>query len=330
MATARPARILGLGTFVPERVLTNEDLAKMVDTSDAWIVERTGIRERRVSPPETRNSTLAMEAARRALADARLDARAVDLVALGTATPDMFFPSTACLVSQAIGAAGAGAFDLSAACSGFLYALAIAAQFVENGRARNALAVGSEVLSKITDYTDRGSCILFGDGAGAAVVGAGEEGPAIRDVLLRAGDADRWDALCLPAGGTAMPASEETVRARKHYIQLKGREVFKLAVGRMIEVLEETFARNGLAPGGVDLLVPHQMNRRIIEATSDRIGIPMDRVMVNIERYGNTSSASIPLALDEARRMGRLKPGDTVVLVTFGGGFTWATAVLDW
>lgn len=327
---AKDVRFMGLGTVVPERVLTNEDLAKLVDTSDAWITERTGIKERRILPAEGKNSDLAVEAARRALSDARLSATDLGLIALGTATPDMPFPSTACLVAGRLGAGTVPAFDLTAACSGFVYAATVVSQFVATGRIRCGMAIGSEVLSKITDMQDRGSCILFGDAAGAVVLGTEGDGPRIVDSQLRAGDSDRWDTLCLPAGGSAMPATEETVRGRKHFIQLKGREVFKLALTRMLEVLDETLKANKLTVDDIDLLIPHQMNRRIIEACADRLGLPMERIMVNIEKYGNTSAASIPLAMDEARRAGRVRKGDTVVLVTFGGGFTWGTMVLEW
>ncbi len=327
---SKTVRLMGLGTVVPERALTNEELSKIVDTSDAWITERTGIKERRIMSPEGRNSDLAVEAARLALADAKVAPADLGLIAVGTATPDMPFPATACFVAGKLGAGTVPAFDLTAACSGFVYAATVVQQFVVSGKCRYGMAIGSEVLSRITDMNDRGSCILFGDGAGAAVLGTEGNGPEILDTILHAGDSDRWDTLCLPAGGSAMPASEATVRERKHFIQLKGREVFKLALTRMLEVLDETLRKNGLTVDTVDLLIPHQMNRRIIEACSDRLGIPMERIMVNIEKYGNTSAASIPLAMDEARRTGRLKKGNTVVLVTFGGGFTWGTMVLKW
>jgi 3-oxoacyl-[acyl-carrier-protein] synthase-3 len=329
VADGRPVFLRGIGSDLPSRVLTNRELEKIVDTSDEWIFTRTGIRERRILDQPEATSDMALRASRRALEDAGLGADGLDLVVVGTTTPDVMFPSTGCLLAQKLKAGDIPAFDLQAACSGFLYAFSVGVQFVASGTARNVLVVGAETLSRVTDYRERGTCILFGDGAGAAVLSCEGDGHRVLDTHLRA-NADQSDALCLLGGGSRHPFSEEVLQKRLHYVQMKGREVFKLAILRMIEVLEETFKRNGLSVQDVALMVPHQMNRRIMEVVCERIGLSMERVMVNIDRCGNTSSASVPIALDEAYRTGRIRRGDLVVLVVFGGGFTWGTAVVRW
>jgi 3-oxoacyl-[acyl-carrier-protein] synthase-3 len=319
--------IVGVGSAVPDREMTNQDLEHMVETSDAWIVERTGIRTRRIAEDGTTTATLATLASRRALEDAGLEASEVDLIVVGTATPDMYFPSTACHVQAALGASSAAAFDLSAACSGFLYGLNVAAGLIRNGSHDTALVIGAETLSKILDFEDRATCVLFGDGAGAAVVRRVESGTGILASRLRS-DGRFGDMLMLPGGGSLNPTSHETVDRRMHYIKMNGNSVFKSAVRSMSEAVEQGIADAGLTSDDIDLFIPHQANLRIIEAIAKRIGIPMSRVFVNVEKYGNTSAASIPIAIDEARAAGRLKPGDTIAAVAFGAGFTWGATVL--
>jgi 3-oxoacyl-[acyl-carrier-protein] synthase-3 len=335
------AILAGLGSVVPERILTNQDLEAMVDTSDAWIVERTGIKERRLAAPGEATSDLAVEAARRALADARLAPDDVDLIMVATATPDMLFPSTACLVQEALGIRRAAAFDLSAACSGFIYGLALAEGVIASGQSKTALVIGAETLSRITDYRDRSTCVLFGDGAGAAVVrrpkpgqppGPGQTRPpetGLLSVFLGA-DGSAANILSLPAGGSRLPASLETVTGGLHYIHMDGPEVFKFAVRAMVRAVRECLRAASLTLAEVDLLVPHQANARIVDTAVRLLRIPRHKVFHTIESYGNMSSASIPVSLDAARRQGRLRPGDTVVLVAFGAGMTYAGAALRW
>lgn len=341
------AILAGLGSVVPERILTNQDLEAMVDTSDAWIVERTGIRERRLVAPGEATSDLAVEAARRALADARLTPDDIDLVMVATATPDTLFPSTACLVQKALGIRRAAAFDLSAACSGFIYGLALAEGVIASGQSKTVLVIGAETLSRITDYRDRATCVLFGDGAGAAVVrrpgpgqtpgtsqplGPGQTRPAetgLLSVFLGA-DGSAADILSLPAGGSRRPASLETVTGGLHYIHMDGREVFKFAVRAMVRAVRECLRAASLTLAEIDLLVPHQANARIVDTAVRLLRIPRHKVFHTIESYGNMSSASIPVSLDAARRQGRLRPGDTVVLVAFGAGMTYAGAAIRW
>ncbi len=326
---ARPVGILGTGSFAPERVLTNVELAEMVDTSDEWITSRTGIKSRHIADEKTATSDLAAEAGRRALADAGVTADEVDLIILATATPDMLFPATACLVQSALGLKNACGFDVSAACSGFVYSLSLANSLVGGGTYENVLVIGAETLSKITDWTDRNTCVLFGDGAGAAVVGVVPEGRGILSVLLGSdGSLSNW--LNMPGGGSRAPISQEVLDQRLHYIKMAGNSVFKYAVKEMGAAALAALDRAGVTGDALDLLVPHQANLRIIEAVADRIGVPMSKVFINIDRYGNTSAASVPIALDEARRNGRLKEGDLVEIVVFGGGFTWGAAVLRW
>ena len=321
--------IWGTGSAVPERVLTNFDLERMVETSDEWIRTRTGIRERRICDEATATSDLAVEAARRAMEAAGVGPDEVDLVVVATVTPDMAFPSTANLVQDRLGLKGAAAFDLAAACSGFLYAMDVAASAVHAGRARRALVIGAECLSKITDYTDRSTCVLFGDGAGAVVLGPVREGYGILASQLGS-DGSLGHLLYLPAGGSRRPASERTVAERLHYIKMSGNEVFKIAVRTMGDAAEAVLRQAGLGVEQVRYLIPHQANIRIIEAAARRLGMPEERVVVNIDRYGNTSSASIGLALDETVRAGRVADGDVLLMVAFGGGLTWAATVLRW
>ena len=325
------AAILGLGSHAPSGVVTNADLERIVDTSDAWIVERSGIRERRRAAPQEATSDLALPAIRAALADAGCRPEEVEAIYVGTATPDTPFPATACVLQAALGCIGGAAFDLTAACSGFLYSLAMAHDSVASGRYRRVLCVGAETLSRITNYTDRGTCILFGDAAGAALVGPPDAPGAHRILHTRLyADGRQIALLNQPAGGSRRPPSRETVDANEHTIHMEGREVFKFAVRAIPDAIEQVLKDTGLKGGDIRWLVPHQMNARIMQAAGERMGIPMDRVMSNIERYGNTSSASIPLVLDEYRKAGKVAKGDLLLMVTLGGGFTWATALVEW
>lgn len=328
--TRRYATIAGVGSCVPDRVITNADLEKMVDTTDEWIRTRTGIRERRVVAGDQATSDLAVEAARRALAEARLDPADLDLIIVATVTPDMPFPATACIVQNRLGATRAAALDLETACSGFVYGLATGAQFIESGLYNNVLVIGAETLSKIVDWTDRRTCVLLGDGAGAAVLQPAAEPDQGLLAFHLGADGGGADLLKQPAGGSRMPASEETVRSGLHYVYMNGREVFKFAVKVMGEAAQAALDKCGLSFADVDYYIPHQANYRIIESSARRFGLPMERVFVNIDRYGNTSSASIPVALDEALTEGRIRPGDLVLLVAFGGGLTWGAAVCRW
>lgn len=321
--------IIGIGSHVPEGTLTNLDLEQMVDTSDDWILERTGIRKRHKADAQTATSDLAAQAALNALEDVGMVAADIDMIILGTATPDMFFPSTACLVQKEIGATNAAAFDVSAACSGFLYGLSIAEDFVNAGKCERVLVIGAETLTKIVDWTDRTTCVLFGDGAGAAVVGKIGEGRGIISSLL-ASDGTMGELLKLPAGGSRMPPSEETVRSGLHYVKMEGNKLFKAAVKAMASAAVEVLADAGYSGDDLDLLVTHQANMRIIDATARRIHVPKEKVFSNVDMYGNTSAASIPIALTEARQKGVLKEGMLVELVSFGGGLTWAGVLLRW
>jgi len=325
----RRAAIWGVGGYVPPRVLTNHDLAALVDTSDEWIVERTGIHTRRVADPEVATSDLALPAAREALQAARVAAEELDLVICATTLPDMMLPATACLLQDRLGARRAGAFDLMAACSGFVYGLVLGSQMVAAGAARYVLVVGAEVLSKIVDWTDRTLCVLVGDGAGAVVLGPATGEGGVHAVVVGA-DGSAGEILKMPAGGTRMPASAETVAQRLHYVRMDGRALFKLAVQVVPEAVLEVTRRAGWSLEEVDWIVPHQANRRILEAAARALRLPVERFVCNIDRYGNTSSASVPLALWEASRDGRIQPGHHVVLVAFGGGFTWAAAAVTW
>ena len=326
----RRARIASLATYVPPRLLTNADLEKLVDTTDEWILQRTGIRERHIVDPGVATSDLAKEAALEAIRRAGLQPADIELIIVGTTTPDTIFPCTACVLQHRIGAAGAWGFDLLAACSGFVYALTTASRLIVSGAQKNALVVGADVMSSIIDYTDRATCVLFGDGAGAVVLTAEEgEGPGIVDFVNEI-DGSGGAALQMPPGGSRMPASRETVDRRLHYVKQDGQAVFKFAVRKMEDVCRRVLARNGLGPGDVDLFVSHQANRRIITSTADKLGLDPARVVINIERYGNTTAATIPLALDDALADGRLKPGDTVLLASVGAGFTAGAVLVRW
>lgn len=325
----RSVGIIGTGKYVPERVLTNSDMEKMVETSDEWIVSRTGIKERRIAAEHEATSDLAFHAAEQALKAAGITAEQLDLIVVTTVTPDTTFPSTACLVQERLGAKRAAAFDLSAACSGFVYGLANASNFIAMGIYKYALVIGAECLSRITDYTDRNTCILFGDGAGAAVLGPVPEGRGFKSFVLGA-DGGGGELLKLEAGGSRMPASSETVQNKRHYIYMNGREVFKFAVRIMGSAAEEALAKAGKTKEDIDLLVPHQANTRIIHAAIERLNLSEEKCMINLPRYANTSAASIPLALAEAVEEGRVREGDTILLVGFGGGLTWSASVIEW
>ncbi len=319
----------GLGSYVPSRVLTNADFEKMLDTSDTWIRERTGIRERHIAGDGDTTSGMGKEASLRALAEAGLPPTELDLIVAATATPDRLLPSTACDIQALIGAKNAVAFDVGAACPGWIYGLVVAESMLAAGQARRALVIGTERLSAITDYTDRSTAVLFGDAAGAVVLAAGDGRRGILSSYLKS-DGTLAELLHRPGGGAVHPPSEELLKDHSYYLKMAGREVFKAAVRSMGDAAQRALEKAGLAGDAVDLLVPHQANIRIIEATASHVNIPMDRVFVNVDRYGNTSSASIPLALDEARTSGRLQPGMVVLLVTFGAGFTWGAVVLRW
>jgi len=331
---ARPGRramIAGTGSYVPQRVMTNTDMEKMVDTTDQWIVERTGIRARHIANAEETTSYMAAQAAQKAMESAGVTAGQIDLIILATITPDMVFPNTACLVQAHIGAKNAVCFDLEAACSGFLYSLDVARQFVASGKYDTVLVIGAEKLSSITDWKDRTTCVLFGDAAGAAIVRpCGEkDGHGLVHSVLRS-DGTLAELLKLPAGGSRQPATEETVRQGLHYMKMDGREVFKHAVTCMISAAKQTLEETGLSIEDIKLIIPHQANMRIISAISDRLGGQESQYFVNLERFGNTSAASVIVALDEAVRGGRLQKGDFVLLVAFGGGFVWGASLLEW
>jgi 3-oxoacyl-[acyl-carrier-protein] synthase III len=325
----RGATMTGTGMYVPDRVLTNRDLEHMVETSDEWILERTGIRERRIAAPDQASSDLAVIAARRALESAGITPKDVDQIVLATTTPDRFLPSCACTLQAKLGATNAAAYDVFAACTGFVYGLGIARGMIGTGQADTVLVVGVETLSRIVDYTDRNTCVLFGDGAGAAVLQPCAPGEGILAISMGS-DGALGDVLEVPAGGSGLPASAETVQARGHFIKMRGRELFKIAVRAMEDSVRQTLDATGLTVDDIDMLVPHQANQRIIDAVLDRLGLPRERAIGNIERYGNTSSASIPISLDEVVREGRLEPGDNVSLVAFGGGATWGATLMKW
>lgn len=322
------ARILGTGSYVPERVLTNADLERMVATSDAWIMERTGIRERRLAAPGEACSDLAVQAAERALEAAGVAAADLDLILLATCTGDYPVPSTACLVQHRLGAARAAACDIGAACCGFLYGLGVGDAYVRTGT-RHVLVIGAEVMSAVTDWTDRNTCVLFGDGAGAAVLGPSEGDRGILSSHLHS-DGGLWDLIAVPGGGSRMPPSEKMVAERQQYIKMRGNETFKVAVKTLEDSVREALTANHLTVDDLDLLVPHQANMRIIKAVASRLGLPLEKVMLNLERYGNTSAASIPLALDEAVKAGRITEGSLVLMEAFGAGLTWASTVVRW
>jgi 3-oxoacyl-[acyl-carrier-protein] synthase-3 len=315
--------------YVPKQILTNDDLAQRVETSDEWIRTRTGIARRRIAGPGESSSTMAIEAARAALQVADADPREIDLIIVGTTTPDYLFPSTACLVQNALGASRAGAFDLSAGCSGFVYALAMGHQAIASGEHRLVLVIGVDTLSRVVDWQDRNTCVLFGDGAGAVLLRA-SEGPAGVLATLLGADGSGSGLLIIPAGGSALPASQETVEKRLHTIQMNGQEVFRFATHIVEQATEQVVKKAGLKLEDIALIIPHQANLRIIQTAAKRLKLPLERFVVNLEEYGNTSAASVPIALCEAIRDGRLAPGQNIVLLGFGAGLTWAAVALRW
>lgn len=325
----RPVHIVGTGSFLPDRVLTNADLEKMVDTTDDWIVTRSGIRERRIAPPDMCTSDMGAAAARRALDQAGIRAEEVDLIICATLTPDMPFPATACLIQQKIGAKRVAAFDMEAACSGFLYGLEIGQQFITSGTYDTVLVVGAEKLSTIVDWHDRSTCVLFGDGAGAAILRSRGTEHGILTTCMGA-DGAQAEILLMPGGGARNPASRETVNAGLHYLKMSGKEVYKQAIMAMQTAAAEALRKCNLTINDIKCVIPHQANLRIIHAIAERLGAPMEKVYVNLHRYGNVSAASVAIALDEAAREGRFQRGDLILLVVFGSGLTWAACVIQW
>ena len=323
------AVITGWGMYAPARVMTNQDLEKIVDTSDQWITERTGIKERRIAADGEGTASMSVRAGRIALERARLRPQDVELIVVGTCSPDYLFPATACLVQNELGATRAGAFDVEAACTSFVSALAIANGMIASGAVKNALVIGAETLSRLLDWTDRTTCVVFGDGAGAVVVEASNASVGIESTILHS-DGSKGELLYVPAGATRFPASKDTVEKGQHFIRMQGGEVFKLAVRWMAEAAEEAIRDAGITLEDIDLVIPHQANARIIDGVAKRLRVPPEKVFVNIQRYGNTSAASIPIAIAEAAQSGRLRRGDKVLLVAFGGGFTWGASVLEW
>ena len=326
-----PNRISGTGSYLPARIWTNDDLATRMETSDEWIVARTGIRQRHIADDKESTSDLALPASLKAIEAAGLAPGDIDLIIVATTTPDTIFPSTACMLQDKIGARRAWGFDLGAACSGFTYALTTAAQLIASGAHEHVLVVGADVMSSIIDYTDRTTCVLFGDGAGAAVLSAAspEGGGAILDFAHEI-DGSGGPALCMPAGGSKMPATHETVDKRLHYVHQEGQTVFRFAVRKTEELCRRLLAKNGLQPSDIDLFVSHQANRRIIQSAAEKLGLDPSRVVINIEKYGNTTAATIPLALNDAVTDGRLKRGHLVMLTSVGAGFTAGTVLLRW
>jgi len=323
------AKITALGTYVPPRVLTNADLEKMVETSDEWIMSRTGIRERHIVDKGMATSDLAVEAARSALTERGIDPSDIEAIVVATVTPDMLFPSTACLVQHKLGMKGVWGFDLSAACSAFVYALQTGAQFVATGAHKKVLVIGADVMTSILDFTDRATCILFGDGAGAVILEPSEDDAGIIDFVHEV-DGSGGCSLYMPGGGSLHPATHETVDQKMHYVHQDGQAVFKFAVRKMADVCEKLLARNGVTASDIDCFIPHQANQRIIKATADRLGLKSESVIINIDRYGNTTAGTIPLAMHTAREEGKLKKGDLVLLASVGAGFTVGATLLRW
>ncbi len=323
-------KIAGLGSYLPEKILTNADLEKMVDTNDKWITERTGIKERRIAKEGQPSSDLAVEAAKIALKNASLDPKEIDLILVATITSDMLCPSTACVVQDKLGATNAAALDISAACSGFVYGLVVCHSLICQGQYKKVLLIAAETLSKITDWKDRSTCVLLGDGAGAAVLipsNSDKEG-LLASTLGAMGSAGNL--ICLPGGGSLNPATHKTVDERLHYLKMQGNELFKLAVKSLVEAAKTVMQKAKVKPEDINLFIPHQANMRIINASATRLGVPMEKVFINIDKYGNTSAATIPIALDEAFRAGRIKKGDLILLDAFGGGLTWGACLLRW
>lgn len=323
------AKIIATGSYVPKRVLTNFDLEKMVDTSDEWIRERSGIRERRIADEKEAASDLAYEAAKAAFKKADIKPKDIELIIVATVTGDMPTPATACHLQHKLGIKKAAAFDVNAACSGFLYGLSIADSFIKSGVYKRILLVGTEVLSRFTDWEDRTTCVIFGDGAGAVILEATDEDRGIVSTHIRS-DGALWELLHMPGGGSINPPSKESLKKKMHYLKMKGNETFKVAVRTLENLVARTLEENKLKASQISLLIPHQANLRIIQATAERLNIPMEKVFVNIDKYGNTSAASIPIALDEAVKQGRVRDGDYVLLEAFGGGLTWASALIKW
>ena len=323
------AKIIGVGSYAPKRILTNADLEKMVETSDEWIVQRSGIRQRHIVDEGEATSDLALRAAQQALERASLVPEDIEFIAVGTTTPDMYFPSVGNILQHRLGCRRAGSVDMLAACAGSIYSLSIGAQFIQTGKYSRVLCVGAETLSRITDFTDRGTCVLLADAAGAAVLAPSTDDRGIIDFDLYS-DGQYWELLYMPGGGSRNPATRETVDARMHYAKMKGGEVFKVAVRMFTECTARILERNGFTAADVDLFIPHQANLRIIESAAKRVGLPMERVYVNVDRYGNTGAASVYVALEEAVSAGRLKRGDLVLLAAFGGGFAWGAALMRW
>ena len=320
--------VVGVGKYLPKKILTNSELEKMVDTSDEWIITRTGIKQRHLAAKNQATSDLAIEAAKQALADARIKAQDVDLIIVATITPDMSFPSVACILQNAIGAKNAVCLDISAACAGFVYAVIVAEQFIARGTYKNALVVGVEVLSSITDWEDRSTCVLFGDGAGACVLSGVKSGGILSTYL--GSDGSMANLLMIPGGGSRNPATHKTIDKRLHYIKMEGNEIFKSAVKIMADAAQFALKQAGLKCADVDLVIPHQANVRIIMAMAKRLGLPKEKIFLNIEKYGNMSSASTAVALCEAVRVGRIKKGDIVLLDAFGAGLVWGTCLIKW
>ncbi|HQN37708.1 MAG TPA: beta-ketoacyl-ACP synthase III [Caldisericia bacterium] len=320
--------ILGIGTYLPEKVLTNFDMEKIVDTTDEWIVSRSGIRNRHVVAEGQATSDISLIAAQRALENAGLEAKDIDMFIVATATPDMLFPSTACIVASKLGIVGPPAFDIAAGCTGFVYALTLANSFIKSGIHKRILVIGAESLTRILDWTDRSTCVLFGDGAGAVIVGETERNGIVHSVL--GADGSGGHNLTLPAGGSALPASHETVDKRLHYVHMNGPEVFKFAVRAMAKSCKEVLEKAGMTSADINWFVPHQANIRIIESASHKLGIPMEKVLVTLDKTGNTSAATIPITIDMAVKEGKIKKGDKLLAVAFGAGLTWGAVVLEW
>lgn len=328
-SSLRPVSVIATGSYVPSRVLTNADLAKIVETTDEWITTRTGIRERRIASPGEVTSDLAVKAAQRAMQKADVAPEDIDLIIVATITPDMPFPSTACFVQEKLKASKAFCFDIQAACSGFIYAVEIARQFIGSGTVNTALVIGGEKLSCITDWQDRSTCVLFGDGAGAAVL---KSRPGSRGIFASAlsSDGKLTHLLNMPGGGSIHPATQQTVKERLHYLKMAGKEVFKYAVNAMVDAAGNVLKKASMTIEDVNLIIPHQANMRIIQAIGERLDVPANKYYVNLDRYGNMSAASVPVALDEAVHNGLIKRHDVVMLLAFGGGFTWGATLLEW
>ncbi|MCX8028234.1 MAG: ketoacyl-ACP synthase III [Thermodesulfovibrionales bacterium] len=323
------SKIISTGSYLPTKILNNQQLSKMVDTSDEWITERTGIKERRIADSSISTSDIALEASKKAIKDAGIKASEISMIIVGTITGDMPMPATACLLQKKLGIKDIPAFDINAACSGFLYGISIADGFIKSKSCKYILVVGAEMLSRFTDWKDRTTCVIFGDGAGAALLTGHNGKDGILSTHIHA-DGNFSDLIKIPAGGSQKPTSELTVRERMHFIKMKGNETFKIAVKTLGSLVEDTLKHNGITAQQLSLLIPHQANKRIISAVAERLGISEDKIMMNIEKYGNTSAASVPIALDEAVRSGRIKPKDYILLEAFGAGLTWASALIRW